>query len=300
MATSERTPIAKNSFKCPICGAWDADGGCPDVRECIEAFSRMGMEHRREAVEVLAQRSRSNAARVAEVGFDALSLLHIGLVVCGRAGEVLGANQTAEEILGTRDGLEQSADGILCATEEGSQPLGEIVEQVAAGTYSGRFGGDSVVLSVRRGGRRRPLTVVLRANHAAVTEPTATDGAVLVMILDSALPVRTIESELRQLYGFTSTEARLANILMEGKDLEDCCQELGIGRSTGCTHLRRIFKKTGVHRQSELVALLLKGIGLACLGNLKTKAESQGKSVRLEAQERKGSRIDPSGVVNAQ
>jgi DNA-binding CsgD family transcriptional regulator len=297
MATSQHTPIAKSSVKCAICGAWDTEGGCPDVRKCIEALSRMEMEHRREAVEVLAQRSRSSATRVAEVGFDALSLLHIGLVVCGVSGEVLGANQTAEEILETRDGLELSADGILCATEEGGQPLGEIVEQVAAGTYSRRFGGDSVVLSVRRGGRRRPLTVVLRAKHAAVMEPTATDGAVLVMILDSALPVRTIESELRQLYGFTSTEARLANILMEGRDLEDCCQELGIGRSTGCTHLRRIFRKTGVHRQSELVVLLLKGIGLACLGN--QKAESQGKPVRLEAQERKASRIDAPRVVNA-
>jgi len=34
---------------------------------------------------------------------------------------------------------------------------------------------------------------------------------------------------------FTSTEARLANLLMEGKTLDECCAGLGIRHSTGCS-----------------------------------------------------------------
>jgi DNA-binding CsgD family transcriptional regulator len=82
------------------------------------------------------------------------------------------------------------------------------------------------------------------------------------MIQDSALPVETAEAELRQLYGLTSAEARLSNLLMEGAALEDCCAQLGIRRTTARMHLRNIFAKTGVRRQGELVALLLKSIGL--------------------------------------
>jgi DNA-binding CsgD family transcriptional regulator len=82
------------------------------------------------------------------------------------------------------------------------------------------------------------------------------------MILDSAQPVETAETELKQLYGFTATEARLANHLMEGLSLEDCCAAMGIRRTTARMHLRNIFAKTGVRRQGELVSLLLKSIGL--------------------------------------
>jgi DNA-binding CsgD family transcriptional regulator len=92
-------------------------------------------------------------------------------------------------------------------------------------------------------------------------------SAALVIILDSAMHVKLIDSDLRQLYGFTAREARLANLLMEGASLEACCDQMKIRRSTGCTHLRYLFRKTGAHRQSELVALLLKGIGLARLGH---------------------------------
>jgi DNA-binding CsgD family transcriptional regulator len=49
---------------------------------------------------------------------------------------------------------------------------------------------------------------------------------------------------------------------MEGMALEDCGDELGIRRTTVRMHLRNIFAKTGARRQGELVALLLKSIGL--------------------------------------
>jgi DNA-binding CsgD family transcriptional regulator len=90
----------------------------------------------------------------------------------------------------------------------------------------------------------------------------ASEPRILIFILDPDLPVQTAEAELRQLYGLTSTEASLANLLMEGKTIDDCCDVLGIRRSTARTHLQHLFEKVGVQRQSELVSLLLKSIGL--------------------------------------
>ena len=77
-------------------------------------------------------------------------------------------------------------------------------------------------------------------------------------------------SELRELYGFTRAEARLANLLMEGNSLEKCCHQLGIGRTTACSHLQQLFKKTGVRRQSQLVSLLFKSVGLVRTGLVPT------------------------------
>jgi DNA-binding CsgD family transcriptional regulator len=266
MAASRRTPVTNGRFQCPICGAQPAEGGCHDLRKCIVALAAAEKVYTRETVVAMEGASR---ARILGAGFDALSLLHIGLVLCSAAGEVIGANPVAEAILSTRDGLARTPDGMVCTTRADQPLFPEMVQQVAAWKPAGRLPTKGVVVAIHRGARKRPLTVFIRPSRVALHGPAGNKSTVLLIILDSAVPVRSIESELRQLYGLTSTEARLANVLVEGKALEDCCRDLNIRRSTACTHLRRLFKKTGVHRQSELVALLLKSIGLAYLGRPK-------------------------------
>jgi DNA-binding CsgD family transcriptional regulator len=194
-------------------------------------------------------------------GLEALDLLNIGLMVCSSAAELLVANQTADQILRARDGLELDSDGMVSAIHEETESLKDLVKKVAESRGQER-GGSDTAFALQRAEGKRPLTLFVRAVKTKTDKPVANEAAVLIMILDSALPVETTEAELRQLYGFTSTEARLANHLMEGRALEDCCEAMGIRRTTARMHLRNIFAKTGVRRQGELVSLLLKSIGL--------------------------------------
>ena len=195
-------------------------------------------------------------------GFEALDLLNIGIVVCGSSGEMLVANTTTQEILRARDGLELDSHGVLCATYQSEGSLAEIIQKVARTSSNGSGESVDAAFAVRRPSGKRPLTLFVRAANPKTGKPTDQEAAALVLILDAALPVEATEVELRQLYGFTSTEAQLANLLMEGMALEDCSDELGIRRTTVRMHLRNIFAKTGVRRQGELVSLLLKSIGL--------------------------------------
>ena len=201
------------------------------------------------------------ASNLCAAGFEALDLLNIGLVVCSAKGEMLVANRTAEQVLSSRDGLELTADGILSATNDDKDSLIKLVRQVAQSRTGDSASGDRA-FAVRRSSGKRPLTLFVRSVNAKSETEVPNEAAVLVMILDSALPVETAKTELRQLYGLTSTEAHLANLLMEGWALEECCAELGIRRTTAKMHLRNIFAKTNVRRQGELVSLLLKSIGL--------------------------------------
>jgi DNA-binding CsgD family transcriptional regulator len=61
---------------------------------------------------------------------------------------------------------------------------------------------------------------------------------------------------LTGLFDLTPAEAKLATDLVSGLSLQDAAAACGITFKTGRTYLERIFGKTGVHRQSELVALL--------------------------------------------
>ncbi|MGC2194580.1 MAG: helix-turn-helix transcriptional regulator [Terriglobales bacterium] len=204
----------------------------------------------------------STVSHLMTAGFEALDLLNIGLVVCGAAGQLLVANATAQEILRSRDGLELNPEGVLSATHDDNGSLGQVISKVAKAARTGEAGSLDGAFAVRRPSGKRALTLFVRAVSGAAETPGANEAAVLVMILDAALPVEATGAELRQLYGFTATEAQLANLLMEGMALEDCCGALGIRRTTVRMHLRNIFAKTGVRRQGELVSLLLKSIGL--------------------------------------
>jgi|HubBroStandDraft_4_1064222.scaffolds.fasta_scaffold81600_2 DNA-binding CsgD family transcriptional regulator len=193
-------------------------------------------------------------------GFEALDLVNVGLLVTSAAGQLLLANRSAEQILDTRDGLELTPRGTIRTTLKSTPALNVLLD--AAGKSQPSESNDSIV-AIRRPSGKRPLTLVIRSVQA-VAAPTADPSSptALVFILDPEFPVETAESELRQLYGLTSTEACLANLLMEGKTLDECCESLGIRRSTARTHLQHLFEKVGVQRQSELVSLLLKSIGL--------------------------------------
>jgi DNA-binding CsgD family transcriptional regulator len=191
-------------------------------------------------------------------GFEALDLVNVGLVVTSASGQLLLANRTAEEILKLRDGIELGPTGLVRTSLKCTPSLNSLMDTVIKAGAGLR---DSV-LPVRRPSGKRSLTAVVRAVEGASADSDPLSPATLLFILDPEISVETVETELRQLYGLTSTEASLANLLMEGKALDDCCKILDIRRSTARTHLQHLFEKVGVQRQSELVSLLLKSIGL--------------------------------------
>jgi len=88
------------------------------------------------------------------------------------------------------------------------------------------------------------------------------EPAGLLFVLDPDLPVKVIESGFHQVYGLTVSESRLAQLLMSGSSLQECCEHLRIRPSTARMHLANLFAKTGVHRQGQLVSLLLKSRGV--------------------------------------
>jgi DNA-binding CsgD family transcriptional regulator len=198
-------------------------------------------------------------------GVDALDALSIGMMVCSSSGHMLSANRTAEAILEAGDGLNLNSEGVLGTTHENGRVVVELVRQ-AIRVASGKRGPRGAALTVRRPSGKRALTLLVRPVGNGPAMDDSAQPAALVLILDSALPVKTTAIELGELYGLTFTEARLANLLMDGMTLNDSACELGICRSTARAHLKRLFKKTRVRRQSELVSLLLRSIGLARLG----------------------------------
>ncbi len=85
-------------------------------------------------------------------------------------------------------------------------------------------------------------------------------GARAVLVVeDPDRPEASPETEaefLARAFGLTGAEARFAVRIGSGASLPEAADALGIARSTAKTHLARVFDKTDVRRQAELVRLL--------------------------------------------
>lgn len=82
----------------------------------------------------------------------------------------------------------------------------------------------------------------------------------MLFISDPELQPRLGLEPLRKLYGFTPAELRLAERLVLGCDLKTAADQLQITKETARGYLKRIFEKTRVKRQPDLVRLLLTSV----------------------------------------
>lgn len=103
--------------------------------------------------------------------------------------------------------------------------------------------------------QRPALSLLVRSVQTAHRDQDA-PATVAIFVAD---PERTPAPTLQQLqcqFGLTVTEARVAIELLSRDGVAAIAGELGTSVGTVKTHLRRIFGKTGVRRQSDLVRLL--------------------------------------------
>jgi DNA-binding CsgD family transcriptional regulator len=85
-------------------------------------------------------------------------------------------------------------------------------------------------------------------------------AAVTVFVSDPDQVPTPPTSLLRELYGLTKQEANLALHLLQGHDLREAGDLMGVSFTTARTYLSQLFQKTDTHRQAELVRLLSSGL----------------------------------------
>lgn len=78
-----------------------------------------------------------------------------------------------------------------------------------------------------------------------------------ILFVTDSEQVRTLQPGELACLGLSRAEAALAVEFANGHRLQTCADRLGISLTTAKTHLQRIFAKTGVSRQTDLMRLIL-------------------------------------------
>lgn len=189
-----------------------------------------------------------------EVAHQILDSLRCGAILLDDTARVCDANERAAALLKRAEGLLLEG-GELRAEDPRETPGLRSLLRGATGN-----GSSSGVLALSRAGRDHPLIVSaspLRQPEARASWLPVARGLLLVSDPEE-LPVLH-EPALRNLYGLTPCEARIASMLAHGETIDAIASSLGVQRTTVRTHLQRALEKTGTHRQSELVRVLLMG-----------------------------------------
>jgi DNA-binding CsgD family transcriptional regulator len=169
-------------------------------------------------------------------------------------------NRAARALLGARDGMRLEAGTVSASdVDEGRMLRGLIAScAVEARTVTG-LGGE---IALRRGAGRLPLDVLVtqirHETEMAVTPWTIPQRAVaIVLVSDPESDIQARLDDLRERFGFTPAEAAFALEIIKGDGRQATADRLGITVGTARSHLSKIFDKTGVRHQAELVRLLL-------------------------------------------
>jgi DNA-binding CsgD family transcriptional regulator len=182
-----------------------------------------------------------------------------GLFVLDRAGFVRHANATGQAMLARAKGLQTVGGRLSGSTSDATRRLRRLID--AAGTVAEGRAGGSMALPQPDG--LRPLSAIvapLRAEHAA---PVLDGPAVMVCVTDLDARVSLPDQRLRELFGLTPAEARVAIALFEGFDPKLAAEQLEISVWTVRRHLAQIFEKTHTRSQVELARLMMRMLGAA-------------------------------------
>jgi DNA-binding CsgD family transcriptional regulator/PAS domain-containing protein len=202
--------------------------------------------HRSLMINKAIDRKQSEAATFS----DTLDGLNAGIFLVDAQRRILHANAAGRDILCADDFLRSVAGQLVARNSQAHQLLRDTLACEAA--IAGNFG----LTVTAQSGERYVVHVLPLASLArnGATLPVRAVATVFVRKLE--LDSKSCGAIIRHAYGLTPTELRVLLGIVEVGGVPETARALGIAESTAKTHLQRLFSKTGVNRQADLVKLV--------------------------------------------
>ncbi len=191
----------------------------------------------------------------------------LGMISIAQDGTIIETNQEARRILNEKDGIWLSGNTLCVDSSHESRDLQRMIRsahsETGAAPVEESEDGPAMIeaISVSRPSGRAKIGVLVRAIPMGQWSESKQRPAVVVYLRDPESNAAQPSQELvRRLFGLTRMEAQLALLLAEGLTLDEAAEQMNVRRNTARTHLRSIFCKTGVTRQTMLVRLMLNSV----------------------------------------
>ncbi len=229
----------------------------PPFSESDKALCSVVLPHLKRAVRLHSQLELMDSERRLYAG--TVDRMLVGTVTLDETGAVLKSNPVADEMLREGDGLRIVNGALRADVAAENRELQRLVKQALSGETAGR---PAVVdaISITRKSSRGKLGVLVRSLPRTGWSKGKRRPSVALFIRDAERKSEASREMVRRLFDLTPAEASLALALANGLTLDEAADTLHIRKNTARAHLRAIFSKIGVTRQTTLVRVLLSSV----------------------------------------
>lgn len=191
---------------------------------------------------------RQEGERAGSVAASLLDRIPLAVIFVRGNAHIVHVNAKAEDLLARQSALQRTPEGKIAARRpEDHKRLINAIE-----TLSTRGPEYESALMIEPDGMAGGLSVIM-------VPAGLRKGGVALFIADPADNVRIDEGRLAELYGLTAAEARVLRGLAHGLSLEDIAANHDLKVATVRQHLKAVFFKMGVRRQSDAIKMVLTG-----------------------------------------
>lgn len=180
---------------------------------------------------------------------DVLDRLTCGVAILNGAGKLMLCNAAAQTELDRGQTLKLVHERLTATHSGDGRKLHSLITEAL--TRRELRGGAMVV----RGPDARAFGVTVDATSDAFR--ASTGGAAYVYITElNARPAQSGHRQVREMFGFTPAETRIAVGLADGLSVQDVASRVGVTYESARFTLKRVYEKLCVHKQGELVAVI--------------------------------------------
>ncbi|HEV7369392.1 helix-turn-helix transcriptional regulator [Arenibaculum sp.] len=189
--------------------------------------------------------SRMPGIRMLARGHEAVALG----IVC-RDAFLVDANQHFMELVGRADCLRLDRMRLHANSRDQTDILHRLIKKLCDAKHPAA----GSVLKIAK--NKKEGYLVARFEPLLFASGAGTDGACVVSVIDPMREIALPVSMLRQAFGFTVAEARVAVRLVSGATPEEIARAGNVSVGTVRNQIKAIFKKVSVSRQSDLVRIM--------------------------------------------
>jgi DNA-binding CsgD family transcriptional regulator len=182
--------------------------------------------------------------------------LPVPCILLGMSRQIIAMNNSARDLIETHGALAVQQNRLTVKFPGAARRLDELVSGCFPVLHDQeRLPGGYVKLPRKS---RMPLVISVTPFHKnRAGKPWNDHQTVALLFYDPERRLFPGEQILLEIYGLTRAEARVATLLTAACRIDDIAGQLKVSENTVKCHLKSIFSKTGTHRQSEVVSLLL-------------------------------------------
>lgn len=184
---------------------------------------------------------------------DTLDLLDLAVFLIDDAARLVYANIAGRDLLGRGDGLRVNQGRLQPTAAASTSRFHALTEHVLAPAQRGGVPPLPLIPLIRSSGA--PLVAAIE--RAAHGQASGEGASAILLVVDPDADVERALTSVCRYFDLSPTETRLALLLAKGASTNEAAGVLRVSEASARSYLKQVFAKTGAHRQSDLMRLLM-------------------------------------------